>query len=136
MIADSFKLFKKQVLMLLILLVIGWVISPYPSYFIGANIGLIVSFYCMWILGRKIERLLNNIVTRKKVSSLGMLNRAAAAILGSMLMYEYGHHIAMWTFATGILGGYFLFVINLAYYSQRSAKQELLNRKKSHYIDR
>jgi len=129
MVIDSFKSFRKQVLIILIFLFIGWQITPYNSHFIGAKVGLIISFYCMWLLKKRIERLLDNVVKGKKTISLGLFNRAAAVILGAMIMYEYGHHMAMWAFATGILGGYFLFVINLMYYSHLSAKHEEIDKK-------
>ncbi len=53
---------------------------------------------------------------------LGMINRFAAAILGAIIMYEIEHHEFMWTFAAGIMGGYFLVIINLGYYSMRDEK--------------
>lgn len=54
---------------------------------------------------------------------LGMMNRFAAAILGAIIMYEIEHREYMWTFAAGIMGGYFLIIINLGYYSMRDAKE-------------
>lgn len=38
---------------------------------------------------------------------LGMMNRFAAAILGAIIMYEIEHREYMWTFAAGIMVGYF-----------------------------
>lgn len=52
-----------------------------------------------------------------------MMNRFAAAILGAIIMYEIEHHMVMWAFAVGIVGGYTLIVINLAYYSMKDANK-------------
>ena len=69
----------------------------------------LVSMYCAWILGRRIEKFGNSIVKRK-APMLGMMNRFAAAILGAIIMYEIEHREYMWTFAgelwLGIFGYY------------------------------
>ncbi|MCQ6367055.1 ATP synthase subunit I, partial [Bacillus cereus] len=54
---------------------------------------------------------------------LGMFNRFAAAILGTIIMYEIEHHMVMCAFAVGILGGYFLIVVNLGYYSMKDENE-------------
>lgn len=75
------------------------------------------------ILGRRIEKFGDSIVKKEKAPMLGMMNRFAAAILGAIIMYEIEHREYMWTFAAGIMGGYFLIIINLGYYSMRDAKE-------------
>ena len=92
------------------------------STLLGAGIGLIVSMYCVWLLGRRIEKLGDSIV-KTKAPTLGMFNRFAAAILGAIIMYEIEHHMVMWAFAVGIMGGYFLIVVNLGYYSMKDEKE-------------
>ncbi|MEV5111564.1 ATP synthase subunit I [Bacillus sp. LBA3-1-1.1] len=61
----------------------------------------------------------DSIVKKEKAPMLGMMNWLAAAILGAIIVYEIEHHDFMWTFASGIMGGYFLVIINLRYYSMR-----------------
>ncbi|KLA32205.1 hypothetical protein B4077_0961 [Bacillus cereus] len=97
--------------------------TPFRAQFVGISIGLLVSMYCAWILGRRIEKFGNSIVKKEKAPMLGMINRFAAAILGAIIMYEIEHREYMWTFAAGIMGGYFLIIINLGYYSMRDAKE-------------
>ena len=101
--------------------VIGMACDTFSAQFVGISIGLLVSMYCAWILGRRIEKFGDSIV-KAKAPMLGMINRFAAAILGAIIMYEIEHHEFMWTFAAGIMGGYFLVVINLGYYSMRDEK--------------
>ena len=108
----------------LTILFLGWAATPFSEHFLGAGIGIIVSMYCVWLLGNRIERLGESAAKKKKAPSIGMLNRFAAAILGAIVMYEIEHHMVMWAFAVGILGGYILMVINLAYYSMKDAKEE------------
>ncbi|AIK39039.1 ATP synthase subunit I [Bacillus pseudomycoides] len=123
MISMSLRSFKIQMYYLLGAMLLGWAMTPFSAHFLGVGIGLLVSMYCVWILGRRIEKLGDSIVKKSKAPTLGMINRFAAAILGAIIMYEIEHHMVMWAFAVGIMGGYFLIVINLGYYSMKDAKK-------------
>lgn len=123
MISMSFRSFKIQMYYLLGAMLLGWAMTPFSAHFLGVGIGLLVSMYCVWILGRRIEKLGDSIVKKSKAPTLGMVNRFAAAILGAIIMYEIEHHMVMWAFAVGIMGGYFLIVINLGYYSMKDARK-------------
>ncbi|WP_409301489.1 ATP synthase subunit I [Peribacillus sp. SCS-155] len=122
MIGIAFKVFIKQILVVVFpLLTGGWYLTPFSPHFLGAAIGVLVSLYCMWILGRRIMKMEKRIQEGKRMPSLGFANRAAAAILGAIILYDLEHHMAMEAFAAGILGGYFLMVINLGYFSVQEA---------------
>ncbi|QWG47738.1 ATP synthase subunit I [Bacillus mycoides] len=123
MIRMALRSFNLQMYCLLGVMLLGWFMTPFPFHFAGISIGLLVSMYCVWILGRRIEKFGNSIVKKEKAPMLGMMNRFAAAILGAIIMYEIEHHEFMWTFAAGIMGGYFLIIINLGYYSMKDAKK-------------
>ena len=103
-------------------MLLGRLMTPFRAQFAGISIGLLVSMYCAWILGRRIEKFGNSIVKKEKAPMLGMMNRFAAAIFGAIIMYEIEHREYMWAFADGIRGGYFLVIIKLGYYSMRDGK--------------
>jgi len=123
MIRMALRSFNIQMYCLLGVMLMGWYITPFPAHFVGISIGLLVSMYCAWILGRRIENFGDSIVKKEKAPMLGMMNRFAAAIFGAIIMYEIEHHDFIWTFAAGIMGGYFLIIINLGYYSMKDAKK-------------
>ncbi|MDA1772348.1 ATP synthase subunit I [Bacillus cereus] len=123
MIRMALRSLNIQMYCLLGVMLLGWLLTPFSAQFVGISIGLLVSMYCAWILGRRIEKLGDSIVKKEKAPMLGMINRFAAAILGTIIMYEIEHHEFMWTFAAGIMGGYFLVIINLGYYSMRDAEE-------------
>ncbi|MED0971636.1 ATP synthase subunit I [Bacillus paramycoides] len=123
MIRMALRSFNIQMYCLLGVMLLGWFMTPFPAHFVGISIGLLVSMYCVWILGRRIEKFGDSIVKKEKAPMLGMVNRFAAAILGAIIMYEIEHQNFMWTFAAGIMGGYFLSVINLGYYSMKDTKK-------------
>ncbi|HFJ9299992.1 MULTISPECIES: ATP synthase subunit I [Bacillus cereus group] len=123
MIRMALRSFNIQMYCLLGVMLLGWAMTPFRAQFVGISIGLLVSMYCAWILGRRIEKFGNSIVKKEKAPMLGMMNRFAAAILGAIIMYEIEHREYMWTFAGGIMVGYFLVIINLGYYSMRDAEE-------------
>ncbi|MDA1584213.1 ATP synthase subunit I [Bacillus cereus group sp. TH230-1LC] len=123
MIRMALRSFNIQIYCLLGVMLLGWLMTPFRAQFVGIGIGLLVSMYCAWILGRRIEKFGNSIVKKEKAPMLGMINRFAAAILGAIIMYEIEHREYMWTFAAGIMSGYFLVIINLGYYSMRDEKE-------------
>ena len=123
MIRMALRSFNVQIYCLLGVMLLGWAMTPFRAQFVGISIGLLVSMYCAWILGRRIEKFGNSIVKKEKAPMLGMMNRFAAAILGEIIMYEIEHREYMWTFAGGIMVGYFLVIINLGYYSMRDAEE-------------
>ncbi|EPY7708612.1 ATP synthase subunit I [Bacillus cereus group sp. Bc002] len=125
MIRMALRSFNIQIYCLLGVMLLGWLMTPFRAQFVGISIGLIVSMYCAWILGRRIEKFGNSIVKKEKAPMLGMMNRFAAAILGAIIMYEIEHREYMWTFAAGIMGGYFLVIVNFGYYSMRDEKEEI-----------
>ncbi|CUB55704.1 ATP synthase subunit I [Bacillus cereus] len=122
MIRMALRSFNIQIYCLLGVMLVGWLMTPFRAQFVGGSIGLLVSMYCAWILGRRIEKFGDSIVKKEKAPMLGMMNRFAAAILGAIIMYEIEHREYMWTFAAGIMGGYFLVIINLGYYSMRDER--------------
>ncbi|HDR3650520.1 ATP synthase subunit I [Bacillus sp. SM-B1] len=123
MIRMALRSFNIQIYCLLGVMLLGWLMTPFRAQFVGISIGLLVSMYCAWILGRRIEKFGNSIVKKEKAPMLGIINRFAAAILGAIIMYEIEHREYMWTFAAGIMSGYFLIIINLGYYSMRDEKE-------------
>ena len=122
MIRMALRSFNIQMYCLLGVMLLGWLVTPFSAQFVGISIGLLVSMYCAWILGRRIEKFGDSIVKRKSTDARND-ERFAAAILGAIIMYEIEHHEFMWTFAAGIMSGYFLVIINLGYYSMRDEKE-------------
>ncbi|WHY30129.1 ATP synthase subunit I [Bacillus wiedmannii] len=123
MIRMALRSFNIQIYCLLGVMLLGWLMTPFRAQFVGISIGLLVSMYCAWILGRRIEKFGDSIVKKEKAPMLGMMNRFAAAILGAIIMYEIEHREYMWTFAAGIMCGYFLIIFNLGYYSMGDEKK-------------
>lgn len=113
----AFQAFRKQLAWIFGILLISWLCTPFADHLLGFGVGLTVSMYCGWMLARRIEKIGEHITIGKRLPSLGTVNRFAAAVLGCILLYEIEHHMTMAAFATGILGGYILLIVNIAYYT-------------------
>jgi ATP synthase protein I len=124
MINIAFKKFMLQLSTIFPLLLIGWQFTPYKDHIIGFGIGLIVSMYCMWMLGRRVDKVGEAIVGKRKAPRLGTVYRFSAAILGAILLYELELEMTIGAFIGGIMFGYALMLITLAYYTHLNGKKE------------
>lgn len=66
MIRMALRSFNIQMYCLLGVMLLGWWMTPFSAQFVGISIGLLVSMYCAWILGRRIEKFGDSIVKKKK----------------------------------------------------------------------
>jgi len=103
LIQEALRVYRLQLYVIFSGLLLMWTITPF---------------------GKQVEKLGKSIVMKKKAPGLGVLNRFAAAILGAIIMYEIEHEMEMWAFGTGILGGHFLMIANLAYANMQLVKEE------------
>ncbi|KEK23301.1 ATP synthase subunit I [Bacillus gaemokensis] len=130
MIQVALRVYRLQLYTIFSGLLLMWGVTPFSKQVTGFGIGLAVSAYCLWLLARRVEKIGRSIVLKEKVPGIGVLNRFAAAILGAIIMYEIEHEMEMWAFGTGILGGHFLMIANLAYANMQLVKEEEEQRKK------
>ncbi len=66
MIRMALRSFNIQMYCLLGIMLLGWLVTPFSAQFVGISIGLLVSMYCAWILGRRIEKFGDSIVKKSK----------------------------------------------------------------------
>lgn len=66
MIRMALRSFNIQIYCLLGVMLLGWLVTPFSAQFVGISIGLLVSMYCAWILGRRIEKFGDSIVKKRK----------------------------------------------------------------------
>ena len=97
MIRMALRSFNIQMYCLLGIMLLGWLVTPFSAQFVGISIGLLVSMYCAWILGRRIEKFGDSIVKSKSTDAWNDKS-VRVPILGAIIMYEIEHHEFMWTF--------------------------------------
>ena len=98
MIRMALRSFNIQMYCLLGVMLLGWLVTPFSAQFVGISIGLLVSMYCAWILGRRIEKFGDSIVKRKSTDAWNDKS-VRSRNTGAIIMYEIEHHEFMWTFA-------------------------------------
>lgn len=69
MIRMALRSFNIQMYCLLGVMLLGWWMTPFSAQFVGISIGLLVSMYCAWILGRRIEKFGDSIVKKKSTDA-------------------------------------------------------------------
>ncbi|WP_017756603.1 ATP synthase subunit I [Calidifontibacillus oryziterrae] len=116
----------KMIINLLALFVIGWGFTPYPTIFLGLILGTVLSTYNLWTMHSKVNRLGETIVEnlakkedekKKKVRSLGSLQRLAAAALAVVIAMRYPDTFHFVSVIIGLMTYHFVIMIDLFFQS-------------------
>lgn len=109
---SMFTRYKKYILYLLSLYVLGWGFTPYQSVFLGLIFGTSVSLYNLWVMVRKTRRLGEATQSGKKFSTLGTFTRFASAALVVLVAYEYSEYIDLISAVLGLMTFYIVIMID------------------------
>ncbi|MEQ6377001.1 ATP synthase subunit I [Bacillaceae bacterium S4-13-56] len=102
---------RKFMLFLLAFLVVGWGFTPYQYFFLSILIGAILSFYNLWLLQRKIDKLGEAIEYGRTARSLGTFTRLAAAALAVMIAIEFEDQLSIIGIVIGLMTSYLVIMI-------------------------
>ncbi|KKK37952.1 ATP synthase I [Mesobacillus campisalis] len=111
---------RKYIFFLLSIYVLGWGFTVYKPIFAGLVIGTIVSLFNLWLLARRTEKFGEAVMQEKRVRSLGLLSRVAAAVLSIMLAMEYPDQIHLFSVVVGLMTSYFVIMIDFVIQSLHS----------------
>jgi ATP synthase protein I len=109
---SMFTRYKKYILYLLSLYVLGWGFTPYQSVFLGLIFGTSVSLYNLWVMVRKTRRLGEATQSGKKFATLGTFTRFASAALVVLVAYEYSEYIDLISAVLGLMTFYIVIMID------------------------
>lgn len=123
----------KIIINLLAVFVIGWGFTPYPHIFLGLILGTAFSTYNLWSMHSKVNRLGQTIVDnakkkedekKKRVKSLGSLNRLAAAVLAVAIAIRYPDTFNLVAVIIGLMTNHFVIMIDFLFQSIRKKLKE------------
>lgn len=118
----------KIIINLLAIFVIGWGFTPYPHIFLGLILGTLISTYNLWSMHSKVNRMGQTIVDnankkedekKKRVKSLGSLNRLAAAALAVLIAMRYPDTFNLVAVIIGLMTNHFVIMIDFLFQSIR-----------------
>lgn len=105
--------YKKGMLYLLILYVLGVVILPYTTVFNGLVLGGAISFYNLWLLQRRIkvvgEKTAKGNTTR---GGLGTFSRMLLAAVGALVALRFPETFHIIAVVVGIMSSYIVIVLD------------------------
>lgn len=113
---------KSYILYLLAVYVLGWGFSSYEKIFLSLIIGTIVGLFNTWTLIRRVERLGRAVILGRRVVSLGMLSRMAAATLGAIFALRYPEHLSIVWIVVGLMTSYVVIMID--FFFQKNKEEE------------
>lgn len=118
----------KIIINLLAIFVVGWGFTPYPHIFLGLILGTVISTYNLWSMHSKVNRMGQTIVDnankkedeqKKRVKSLGSLNRLAAASLAVLIAMRYPDTFSLVAVIIGLMTNHFVIMIDFLFQSIR-----------------
>ncbi|RWR13473.1 ATP synthase subunit I [Siminovitchia fortis] len=107
-----FYRYKKYILYLLAIFVLGWGFSHYQSIFMGLILGTSISFFNLWMMVRRMDKFGEAVLAGRKMRSLGTLSRMAAAILAVFIAVQYPETFNLMSVIIGLMTSYLVIVID------------------------
>lgn len=104
---------RKWMFYLLALFVLGAGFTSYTRIFNGLILGTVVSLYNLWLLQYKTKALGGAAVKGKKVRSIGMFSRFAAAVLATLIALRFGETFHIIAVVIGIVSSYIVIGIDM-----------------------
>lgn len=102
---------KKGLFFLLILCLIGWFFTPYPTIFSGLGLGACFGTYNFWILVRRMDKFNRSYNEGKRVVSLGSGLRFASAVAAILLPIALPQYFNVISATVGLMIPYvYLFI--------------------------
>ncbi|NUK29937.1 ATP synthase subunit I [Parageobacillus sp. VR-IP] len=102
----------KYILYLLSLYTLGWGFTAYKTFFLSLILGTVISIFMLWSLTRKIDKLGQAVLERKKVRTIGTLSRLALAALAAAVALEYPQYFAIVPVVLGLMTSYIVIIID------------------------
>jgi ATP synthase protein I len=102
----------KYILYLLSLYTLGWGFTAYKTFFLSLILGTVISVLMLWSLTRKIAKLGQAVLERKKVRTIGTLSRLALAALAAAIALKYPQYFAIVPMVLGLMTSYIVIIID------------------------
>lgn len=105
--------YKKWTLSALALYVLGAVILPYTTVFNGLVLGGAISFYNLWLLQRRINRVGDKVSKGEKTrGGLGTFSRMILAAFGALIAMRFPETFHLIAVVVGIMSSYIVIVLD------------------------
>lgn len=118
-----FKRQRKWMLYLISLFLMVAGISTYTKYqpiFYGLLLGILIGFYNVWFLQKKISRFSETIMdSDNKRQGLGMISRFAAVILGTIIAVKFDMYFNLIAYLIGFVIFYPVMIIDLIVFQRK-----------------
>lgn len=118
-----FKRQRKWMLFLIALFLMAAGISTFTKYqpvFYGLLLGILIGFYNVWFLQRKISMFSETIMdSDNKRQGLGMISRFAAVILGAMIAIKFDMYFNLIAYLIGFVLLYPVMMIDLILFQRK-----------------
>jgi ATP synthase protein I len=106
-----FRRYRKYILYLLSIYVLGWGVTEYQSVFLGLILGTSISLYNLWTMVRK-HRQFGLALQEGKRTTLGTASRMAASIVAVFFALKYPDYLHLISVILGLMTMYIVIMID------------------------
>ncbi|MFG6147323.1 ATP synthase subunit I [Halobacillus sp. B23F22_1] len=103
---------RKWMFYLLAVLVLGWGLTPWQPVFLGLLLGSILSFYNLWLMQRKIQKLGEFSAKSMSTKGIGTFTRLASGALAVVIALQFEEYFHLISVVLGLMAAYFVIVID------------------------
>jgi len=108
---------RKWMLLILLASAAGTLLTPYSKFFLGLLLGIIISFYNLWLLQRKTNLLGEAAEREGKRIGIGTISRLASAALGVLIAIKYDLDII--GFIIGLMTSYVVIIVDFIFIADK-----------------
>ncbi|EIJ80312.1 ATP synthase F0 subunit I [Bacillus methanolicus PB1] len=103
---------RKYIFYLLAVYVLGWGFTSFKSIFLGLIFGTSLSFFNLWLIGRKMRKFEKAVTEGKKTVSLGSFSRMATGAFAVIIAMRYPDTFHLISVIIGLMTSYFVIMID------------------------
>ncbi|WP_077619911.1 ATP synthase subunit I [Bacillus sinesaloumensis] len=108
----AFTRYRKYILYLLAIYVLGWGFTAYKSVFLGLILGTLGSLYILFSMVQKHKQFSKAYDEGRAVRSLGTMSRMATAGLAVLIVLEFPEMFHLGSMVIGLMTFYFVIMID------------------------
>jgi ATP synthase protein I len=106
-------------------LVAGWALTDFDSVFLGLLLGAVGSFYNLWLMNKKTNKLGNAAANKEKPPTLGSFSRLMTGGLVVLIATRYPETFHLVSVVVGLMSSYIIIFIDfIAFQTLRRKRGE------------
>lgn len=115
---------RKWMLYLLAALVLGWGFTDYQEVFQSLLLGASLSFYNLWLLQRKVNKLGQASAENRTMRTFGTVTRLMTGALAVLITFQFHEYFHLISVVIGLMTSYIVIIIDILFQSIKNSRRK------------